>query len=247
MASFMLEAWTALAPSLNQKEDWSTWLTEPSEISEQPLNVSLKHVPMMLRRRFNVLGKCAMGAISQLAIEEPNIPCIFASQHGDTTLTLSLLESIGRQEDMSPTGFSLAVHNAVSGLYSIATKNTSEITAIAAMEGTIASAIFESVGQLQCAEKVLCVIYDTPLPSVYQPYTQGNEFPYAIAMVLSRTNGEEISLSYQSPESQTVNVDTSSENELHQFLAFLLGRSNTYTCQSNGSSWTLEKTTQHVS
>ncbi|GAC13124.1 beta-ketoacyl synthase chain length factor [Aliiglaciecola lipolytica] len=247
MAGFKLEAWTALAPSLEHKDDWLVWLKENRQIDDQNLNVNLKHVPMMLRRRFNTLGKCAMGAIKQLSIDNANLPCIFASQHGDTQLTLSLLENIGKHEDMSPTGFSLAVHNAVSGLYSIVNKNTCEVTAIAAMEGLIASALFESIGQLQKSEKVLCVVYDVPLPSIYQAYSETVDFPYAIAMVLSRDKGDEMSFTYQGNVPEHVKEQTNINTEIRNFVGYLSGQLSDYSCNVNGSIWKLEKKLNNVS
>ncbi|MEP4888958.1 MAG: beta-ketoacyl synthase chain length factor [Aliiglaciecola sp.] len=247
MTGFTLEAWTALAPTLENKQDWSQWLAENTDIAEQPLTVNLKHVPMMLRRRFNTLGKCAMGAIHQLALDESDIPCIFASQHGDTKLTLSLLENIGKHEDMSPTGFSLAVHNAVSGLYSIISNNTREITAIAAMEGLIASALFEAIGQLQISEKVLCIVYDMPLPALYQTYSESSEFPYAIAMVLSQSNHNSLSFTHQNESHSNQELNADPKSELQRFMAFLLDKSEDYMCRVNGSTWTLQKTHHHVS
>jgi len=245
LVAFKLEAWTAVAPSLESKSDWQEWISDPSPIIDNTLNVNLKHIPMMLRRRFNALGKSAMGAIGQLSLEDQSIPCIFASQHGDTHLTLSLLEGIGRQEDMSPTGFSLAVHNAISGLYTIATKNESSVTAISAMQGHIASALFETLSQLQVSERVLCVIYDTQLPELYRPYSQSTDFPYAIAIVFSREHGDSLSLEYTAPLNNIDELSTY-ESELKAFIAFLLNDSNVFTCSNNGTNWTLKRQPQHV-
>ena len=125
MVSFQLESWSAMAPGLESREDWQQWLQHPESIEEPFEKISLRNIPAMLRRRFNTLGKYAMGAALPLMEGIESIPSIFASRHGDTELSLSLLEQIGRDEPMSPTNFSLAVHNAVSGLFSIALNDTS--------------------------------------------------------------------------------------------------------------------------
>lgn len=191
MLSFRIESWAAIAPGRQSWKDWEQWLQNPVTISEPLGKVPLESVPAMLRRRFNTLGKCAMGAAMPLVDGIAAIPSIFASRHGDTELSLSLLEGIGRGEPMSPTGFSLAVHNAVSGLFSIARKDTSEVTSIAAMEGLVLQTFFEALGQLQTTDKVLCVIYDIPLPEFYQAHRAEPEepFPYAIAMILGNIEG----------------------------------------------------------
>jgi hypothetical protein len=120
------------------------------------------------------------------------IPSIFASRHGDTPLSLELLQGIARGEPMSPTRFSLAVHNAVGGLFSIVRKDTSAVTAIAAMQGLVLQTLFEAIGQLQTVERLLCVIYDIPLPDFYQQcrFDAAEPFPHAIALVLGNQVGD---------------------------------------------------------
>lgn len=194
MIKFRIESWAALAPGLNTTEQWQDWLQQPQPVDNKLGKVSLKQIPPILRRRFSSLGKCAVGAALPLLQEGESIGSVFASRHGDTALTFSLLEEMGKDEPMSPTGFSLAVHNAVSGLFSIARNDTSEVTAIAASEGLVTQALIETAGQLLSRERVLCVIYDVPLPTLYQNYTETDPFPYAVAIVLSRNTGEEFTL-----------------------------------------------------
>jgi hypothetical protein len=197
----------------------------------------------MIRRRFSPLGKCAMGAILQLPQSNTPLPAIFASRHGDTSLTLSLLEEMGKGEAMSPTGFSLAVHNAVGGLYSIAKKDISAITAIATMEGLVLQTFFEAVGQLQESEKVLCVIYDVPLPKLYQRYTSGFSFPYAIAMILSRSGKTSLCLEpikdLSQPEDDPAFAHLNAEPI--QLISFLTGQSNYFKTNVNGAHWCISK------
>ena len=192
MTCFRIESWSAIAPGLESAEDWAQWLRNPVPIEEPLGKVDLSAVPALLRRRFSVLGKGAMAASMPLVEDIERIPSIFASRHGDTPLSLSLLQGIARGEPMSPTRFSLAVHNAVSGLFSIVRKDTSAVTAIAAMDGLVLQTLFEAVGQLQECDRVLCVIYDVPLPSFYQSHFDEAEqpFPYALAMVLGNRQGE---------------------------------------------------------
>ncbi len=186
MSSFRIESWSAIAPGLQTSADWERWLRDPVAIDEPLGKVSLTGVPALLRRRFSVLGKAAMAAAMPLVEDLAEIPSIFASRHGDTSLSLALLEGIARGEPMSPTSFSLAVHNSISGLFSIVRKDTSAVTAIAAMEGLVLQTLFEAIGQLQSCERLLCVIYDIPLAEFYQARRDAaaEPFPYAVAMIL---------------------------------------------------------------
>lgn len=202
MPSFRIESWKAIAPGLETRADWEQWLRNPVAIDAPLGKIALAGVPAMLRRRFSTLGKCAMAAAMPLADDIAEIPSIFASRHGDTPLSLTLLEGIARDEPMSPTSFSLAVHNAISGLFSIVRKDTSAVTAIAAMEGLVLQTLFEALGQLQSCDRLLCVIYDIPLPDFYQVHRDevAEPFPHAIAMVLGNHAGRKYCLEpYQAP------------------------------------------------
>ena len=192
MPSFRIESWSAIAPGLQTREDWERWLADPVAIDEPLGKPDLPGIPALLRRRFSTLGKGAMAAAMPLVEDIAEIPSIFASRHGDTQLSLSLLEGIARHDPMSPTSFSLAVHNAVSGLFSIARKDTSAVNAIAAMEGLVLQALFEAIGQLQSCDRLLCVIYDCPLPEFYQARRDEppEPFPYAVAMILGNQRGD---------------------------------------------------------
>ena len=241
MVNFQIESWAAMAPGLETKEAWQHWLKQPEELAESMGKVALKAVPPMLRRRFGGLGKCAMAAALQVLSDDEPISGIFSSRHGDTALTLSLLEEMGRDEPMSPTNFSLAVHNAVSGLFSIVRKDTSMVTSLAAMEGLVLHTILEAVGQLQVSDRVLCVIYDAPLPELYRRYCEDNYFPYAIAVILSRTDG--VAYSIEQYEQATQNDESSFPEtssvalESVRFLELLAGISTEMEVELNGAAW----------
>jgi hypothetical protein len=233
LVSFKLQSWSAFAPGLENKTAWAEWLLSPHPLPAELLKVSLKQIPPMLRRRFTELGKCVASAALPLLDDIEPIPGVFASRHGDTHLTLSLLEGIADQSEMSPTGFSLAVHNAVSGLLSIARKDVSAVTAIAATEALIPHALLEAVTQLQDSEQVLCVIYDVPLPALYRSYCMTEVYPFAVAMIVSRDEGESVVLD---------NVDASPSpeaggNDTERLLRFLCGLDTQAFFGSVGSDW----------
>jgi hypothetical protein len=242
--SFHLESWAALAPGLESSDDWKQWLQNPVAIIEPLGKIPLKTIPAMLRRRFNTLGRCAMGAAMPLVEDIAAIPGIFASRHGDTEMSFSLLEGMGRDEPMSPTSFSLAVHNAVSGLFSIARKDTSEVTSIAAMEGLVLPTFIEAIGQLQSTEKVLCVIYDIPLPDFYNSYfaESPETFPYAIALILGSAEGQSYSLEQTG---QTMQSELSPpgpfDSEPLRLLRLLTGLSNEIDLTQNGCNWRIAR------
>ncbi|MFP8966873.1 beta-ketoacyl synthase chain length factor [Pokkaliibacter sp. CJK22405] len=238
LLSFKLQSWNAIAPGLESEPQWKAWAENPVALPAELHGVSLKQIPPMLRRRFTELGRASASSALPLLEGIDAIPGVFASRHGDTPLTFSLLEGIARNEPMSPTGFSLAVHNAVAGLLSIARKDLSEVTAIAATRNLIVSALLEAVTQLQERDQVLCVIYDVPLPELYRSYSSSETHPYALAMLLSRTEGEDLTLSAThdgTPESDTT-------SELIRMMRFLLALDEqAHFATGAGSGWRLGK------
>lgn len=240
MVGFKLQSWNAFAPGLENHNAWSDWIQHPSDLPSGLAKTSLKQIPPMLRRRFTELGRCAAGAALPLLENIDSIPGVFASRHGDTPLTLSLLEGIANGEQMSPAGFSLAVHNALSGLLSIARKDLSEVTAIAATDNLIPNAIIEAVTQLQDRSRVLCVIYDVPLPELYQPYCDSIPFPHAVAMILSREEGDDFIL-----QSDTDGIsDANENNDFIRLIRLLSGLDSSarYGRTGTNSVWRISRT-----
>ncbi len=233
---FKLQSWNAFAPGLESHHAWREWLLHPSDLPLELGKTSLKQIPPMLRRRFTPLGRCAAGAALPVLSDIDAIPGVFASRHGDTPLTLSLLEGIANGEPMSPTGFSLAVHNALSGLLSIARKDVSEVTAIAAMENLIPNALIEAATQLQEQPQVLCVIYDVPLPELYQAYSDSVDFPCAVAMILTRDEGDDLVVQRENSPSGTAHHD-----DFIGLLRVLCGLDTSARFVSDSSGWRVSR------
>ncbi|RTE65951.1 hypothetical protein EH243_09725 [Amphritea opalescens] len=233
---FKLQSWNAFAPGLDSQSAWREWLLHPSDLPSELGKTSLKQIPPMLRRRFTPLGRCAAGAALPILEGVDAIPGVFASRHGDTPLTLSLLEGIASGEPMSPTGFSLAVHNALSGLLSIARKDVSEVTAIAATENLIPNALIEAATQLQESSSVLCVIYDVPLPELYQPYSDSVDFPCAVAMILTRDEGDDFVVQRE----ESLN-DTAQSDGFSGLLRVLCGLESSVSFGSASSYWRVSR------
>lgn len=228
-----------MAPGLETQDDWKQWLQNPVAIDQQLGRVTLGAIPAMLRRRFNTVGKCAMAAALPLVEGIDNIPGVFASRHGDTELSFSLLSSIGSEEPMSPTSFSLAVHNAVAGLFSIARKDTSAVTAIAAMQGLVLQALFEAIGQLRDSRRVLCVIYDIPLPDFYRQHSADENlpFPYAIAMILNHADGQGYRLEPGEPGIAAIANAGAEDHDSMRLLGLISGLHDKTQLQQHGSPW----------
>jgi len=157
-------------------------------------------MPAMLRRRGSVPGKMALDAAFRcLAESTSGIPALFCSRHGECERSAELLSDLVRDNPISPTSFSLSVHNATGGLFSIARRDHSNSLAIAAGHSTIEHAVIEACGLLaDDAPAVLLVAYDNYLPVIFKAFQDCNVLPYAWAwmMQLPRENTPGISLSW---------------------------------------------------
>jgi len=162
---------------------------------------------------------------------------LFASRHGDTELTLQLLQGIAQQELMSPTKFSLAVHNAIGGLLSIVRQDQSPMTAISASDGLVAQTLFELKALLTQYPRVMCVIYDVPLPEVYQPYAESLDFPLAVAFVANQQFSDiELTLTRSDEGHQTPD-----EIDLMTLVKLLSGDETQAMLDAGKQTWALRK------
>ena len=191
--SISIEHWAAWIPGISERSDWQLWqqgLKQP-EMGALP---NLVQIPPMLRRRLSSVGKMALSvAWSVIPSADVKLPVVFASRHGELERTVTMLKELANTESntqatLSPTQFSLSVHNAISGVYSIARKDFSAITALAIGEEGINVALTEAelIMRESDSDTILCVIYDEPLPAPYRQNDAGPQYPYALAIKLCR-------------------------------------------------------------
>lgn len=220
--------------------DWKAWV--PLQDNTQP-DVSV--IPAMLRRRLSPLARMAMSVIIPLAEKHGAMPLVYVSRHGDLHRTLELLKDITKGELLSPTAFSLSVHNATAGLFSIHSGTTKNITAISCGTEELVPALLEAVGQCTAEDpKVLCVFCDEPPPTIYQEQAAHPDSPYAVAMIVGQ--GEDWqALSSPSENaakppftSQSLAFVSLLENETTQLTAQLTTQ---LVVTNNGTDWTLSR------
>ena len=143
----------------------------------------------MMRRRLDRLGRLACHVAYACHPSEPAIPMVFASRYGDSAGSLALLDDLIHEQPVSPMGFGLSVHNAVSALYSIAQGHTDNTVVVAAGPATVTAALTEAAALLaDCAREVLVVYYEAPLPQEYTQFQDEMACEYAWAWRVARPN-----------------------------------------------------------
>ena len=141
----------------------------------------------MLRRRLGPLAKTLLHVANECAAGLPGVRLVLASQHGELSYTLAMLRSLAAGEPVSPTLFSLSVHNSPAGIFSILRGERTPSTAIAAGEETLGHALLEAYCQLDDGkEPVLMVYADDPLPEEYRASAERAAPRRAVAVLLAR-------------------------------------------------------------
>ncbi|MDR2215711.1 MAG: beta-ketoacyl synthase chain length factor [Nevskiaceae bacterium] len=181
---FALESWAAVAAGLSTQQQWLSWFKEPAPLARD-FSPELPWMPAGLRRRVSPLGRAALNVLAACQ-NTVSCPVVFASGYGDLGAVAGLFAQLHRDGSVSPMGFSLAVHNAAVGLYSIAREDHAMTTSVAARNDLAESAFFEALGWLASgAASVMVVCCDDPVPSIYRTKENENDgFRYAWACQL---------------------------------------------------------------
>lgn len=237
--TFSVNAWIAQSPTIQTPEEWQAWSEGRSPVAHEN-SPSPKSIPAMLRRRLSPLGKLALSCFEQLP-ENQASSAVFCSEHGEVERTVSLLSGIARGDDMSPSNFSVSVHNAIAGIYSIAHKYHGAINAICAGPNSLFTTLIEAYGLIQSGhEQVACLIYDEPLPGIYQrSHCLGRE-ALAIAILLSKAEpGTEAFGLLGEPHAEK---EEPAGFPGEQLIEFLLSPETPLSYRSNSHLWTLHRT-----
>lgn len=185
MTNFWIEQWRAWAPGLDSTADWCAWQQAPCALPDNGEQPDVSFLPALQRRRLSRLARMAFHVAWPLAESAGPMPLVFVSRHGETSRTLAILEDLAHDEPLSPTQFSLSVHNAIVGLWSIQRGDTSEMTALAAAGDGLELALLEASTLLgEGAPGALLIVAEEAPPQLYAPFIDDVPFPYAVALLL---------------------------------------------------------------
>ena len=144
-------------------------------------------MPPLLRRRASPMDRLALEVAYRLAPKGVDMPTVFASRHGEVARSVEMLIAMAKGEAPLPMGFSLSVHNAASGLFSIAREDRSASNSLASHRDLLPGSVLEACGQLEeGAPKVLLVAFDDELPEPYHGFADEDPVGYALGLMLSQ-------------------------------------------------------------
>jgi len=155
-------------------QDWRGWTPHRDAGNEARLDTRDKPagaaIPSLLRRRLNLIGRAVCDMLLDLDPAADHV-VLHASRHGDGDRTLEMLYALNAGDPLSPARFGLSVHNAIVGVYSIASGNRRSQQAVAASGGEWAALVAEARGYLADGEsRVLMVFGDQPVPERFAEY-----------------------------------------------------------------------------
>jgi hypothetical protein len=110
--------------------------------------LAFDQLPKRETRRLSHFERAAASVVMGLGNDLADTPIVFASRHGGMGNTLALLKDLQAATVLSPTAFSLSVHNAAAGLASQFTGNRGGHTALAAGARTVQAGLIETACRL---------------------------------------------------------------------------------------------------
>lgn len=248
--SFSVASHTAWAPGLDTAAAWLEWAHGRAQTNAAAADPKVAKMPPMLRRRASVTGKMALETAYACLPEHAtaDLPVIFASRHGECARSVELLQELAQHAPLSPTAFSLSVHNANGGLWSIARGDRSNNIAIAAGSSTVEHALIEACGLLaDGAQQVLLVMADSPPPEIFSAYSDCAEQGFAWAWLLQADDkaqaqahaGERLSLSWTAADANAPSAPQSDDALPGglDILRFFLRRDAELTRAADGRRW----------
>lgn len=242
---FSIVSDAAWAPGLDTAAAWQAWAEKPYVINGNG-DAAVSAMPAMLRRRAGAMGKMALEAAYRCLDGRSGVPTVFCSRHGECTRSVELLADLAQDQPLSPTSFSLSVHNAAAGLFSIARQDQASHTALAGGHSGVEHAVIEACGLLaDGAAEVLLVVYDGVLPEVFREFEDCQEQPFAWAWLMQAENagsGNAISLSWSGAggdQTHAVQLDSGSRRQPAglDVLAFYLRRDRELVRTADARRW----------
>ncbi|KAB0493880.1 beta-ketoacyl synthase chain length factor [Pseudomonas vancouverensis] len=193
--NFNIAQWRAWAPGLESVDDWQAWSRQPVVLADNDAAPDVSFLPAMQRRRLSRLARMAFSVGWPLADGRQDLPLVFISRHGETPRTVDILTDLAHDQPLSPTQFSLSVHNAIIGLWSIMRGETSEMTALAAAGDGLEHGMLEAAALLNEGEPaVLLVITEERPPQAYSSWIDDVPFAYALGLLITPGNDWQLSL-----------------------------------------------------
>ena len=186
---YSILGWYGFAGKIESQEDWVEWASGRLAMEGFLPNPTPTTLSPRMLRRFNRLGHCIVAASEQCLPLIKETPAVLAvSRHGDLSLLDALIRNVRDQGDMSPTRFSISVHNRYSSAISILAGYRGVCSAYSSAHDGFPLAVCEAVSLILRDEnfQVLVLGYEPEIPQAYEPVLSELWTPHAVAFVLQK-------------------------------------------------------------
>ena len=239
--SINISQWNIVCDKVISEQDWKAgeqhWRKKSAEW--EYFSPKLAFLPAIKRRRLSDSARLFFEAAWNITENETetDLPVVYASSNSEISRNFGLWHTLLQEGDVSPTSFSLSVHNALVGQWSEMRQVKSETTAIMAQKDNLETALLEAYLLLNEGWKnVLVVIAESQLNQQYnvQPL-KSPPFAYALAMMVEAGEGYNLKLS-EKPTALLVQ-----DNALEWVKNYYSGISSWQTAASGGGVWQWQK------
>lgn len=189
-------AWISPASANNLPGNGSAGPGVQIPVAENRINTGepeIGFLPANQRRRLTPLSRLVVDTYHR-ANGSPSdglqIPSILCSTYGEHVRNTDLILDISTNSDLSPTAFSLSVHNAVAGLISIFYGNEAPCVSIATNRSGVSMSLIEACSMLSEASLVSLTIYDGPVHESYDDTVVDSNDSAAITLILARESSK---------------------------------------------------------
>lgn len=193
--SFSIAELRARLPACQTDEDLALWARGGKKLDREGTFAKAKNIPMMKARRMDAGCRLSVDLGLEMFSRHPDTGAVvYSSRHGELVRNYNILHALATGTDVSPTDFTMSVHNAAVGSFTISSGAQIPSTSVSAGHDSFCQGLFEVLALFaQGIGKVLMVYFDTRLPEAYLPYlpedVAGCAYAHAIAMVLTPGDG----------------------------------------------------------
>lgn len=219
-------------------DKWRAWARGETPLADHEETAAVRMMPPLLRRRAYPLGRAALETLYAPMLDYASQPIVFCSRHGEISRSLALLQALAAEGLISPQEFSMAVHNAIPGLFLIAKQSRAPVAALASENRLVLSGMVEALALIaDGASSVILVFCDAPLPMLFRPFSDGE--PVCFAFALEITAGNDYRLAYDDAEPFTETTSAPMPGSALPLLRFVLDETRVALPLTEAADWQL--------
>lgn len=177
-------AWHARVPAV-ASAGWVAESGSPAELVDAA--GPMRHLPMMAARRLGSGDRLVVDGVLSLLSAHPTDALVLCSRHGELERNDRVMRALAAQAPVSPTDFTMSVHNAAAGTCTIAAGQPLVSSSLSAGADTFQQAFFEVMSLFQAGhQRVLLADFEGIIPPFYRDEVGVtlSMAPYAVCLLL---------------------------------------------------------------